>query len=79
MSSLFFFTAINDEAVQHLDDSILKPLDNLKINQYLDNDVINQYDNAGTGIFSWGAVPGDRPIKPNIGRWEKSEIFKTNW
>ena len=67
MSRLFVFTAINDEAVQHLDDSIINPIDNLIIDQNLDKTEINKCDNGGTGVFAWGAVPGDRPIKPNIG------------
>ena len=74
MSSIFAFTAINDKAVQHLDDSIINPRSNEVLKKHpLHKDELNKWDNNGKGIYAWGAVEGKGKTHPNIGRWESMQ------
>jgi 5-methylcytosine-specific restriction protein B len=69
MSQIFVFTAGNDAARQHLEDSIISPIKEEIIEQHAPAELkekLAEYKISEGGVYAWGAEPGERN-KPN---WE---------
>ena len=63
MSQIFVFTAGNQDARQHLNDSILNPVSREIVNQTFSEELhprLEQIEQKGNGFYAWGAVPGPR-------------------
>lgn len=65
MRQLFIFTAGNQAARAHLDDSIKKPISSALINKHLEAnqaDLLKSFLENPDEFYAWGAVPGERNI-----------------
>ncbi len=72
MNQIFVFTAGNQDARQHLNDSILNPVNREIVNQTFSEEFhsrLEQIEQESNGFYAWGAIPG---LQNKI-RWKSLE------
>lgn len=76
--NIFVFTASNKEAQKHLQDSILKSVDENIVKEYLSNDIIADIKSKKKfeGFYCWGAVPG-KSNERNWGQLKENDYVLT--
>ena len=70
MSQIFVFTAGNQNARQHLKDSILNSVSRAIVYQTFDEEFhsrLEEIEQKGNGFYAWGAIPGQQ----NTPRWKR--------
>ncbi|WP_138431871.1 McrB family protein [Fodinibius saliphilus] len=69
MSDIYIFTASNPTAREHLDTSVKSPIEEELLEQYLDQEQLDELSQKSDQFYAWGAQPGTR----NIPNWKSIE------